>query len=205
MARPAVTVRRLDENSIGEFIALWSAAKVEDGMSAEAAARHANDGSIQAAVARPEVTVLLAEVDSRTAGFIVLADGSRNVLSDGGAVAIEMVHVAAAHRKSGVGKAMLAAAARVADRAGCPEIIASVPVQDRDLNRYFARLGFAPETTRRVVTSAALQRRLSGEREAPKYSLDAVLTRRREARARALKDAAAKITPPTAPAVHPSH
>ena len=67
----------------------------------------------------------------------------------------------------GSGKALLAAASRYADRNGCDHLVSAVPAQDRELNRFFARLGFAPETVRRVTSSAVLQRKLAGEPSDP--------------------------------------
>jgi GNAT superfamily N-acetyltransferase len=84
-----------------------------------------------------------------------------------------------------VGKALLAAASRYADRNGCDHLVSAVPAQDRELNRFFARLGFVPETVRRVTSSAVLQRKLAGKPRSQRYSLDKVLQRRRDVRARA--------------------
>ena len=83
-----------------------------------------------------------------------------------------------------VGRALLTAVSRYAERQGCEHLTSAVPAGDREANRFFARLGFAPETVRRVASAATLQRKLSGESRSPRASLD-LLQRRRDLRARA--------------------
>ena len=58
--------------------------------------------------------------------------------------------------------ALLATTARYAERVGADHVASLVPAHDRDTNRFFARLGFVPETVRRVTSVAMLQRRLAG-------------------------------------------
>lgn len=189
MARPVVTVRRVAESMHTEFIQLWIEHKVEMGFSVEAATRLALDGTLTAALSRPDVHALLALVDGTPSGYVVISDSTRSLLVDSPCVSVDMLFVLADRRRTGVARALLAATTRYAERQGCELIASSVPAQDRDTNRYFARLGFAPETVRRVVSASALQRRLaSGTR--PRKGLDAVLARRRDLRQRAVATSA---------------
>jgi GNAT superfamily N-acetyltransferase len=64
------------------------------------------------------------------------------------------------HRRSGVGSALLAEAAAYAKASGAAYVVAAVP-QDADRQRFFARMGFAPLTTRRIASVHALGRSLS--------------------------------------------
>jgi GNAT superfamily N-acetyltransferase len=64
------------------------------------------------------------------------------------------------HRRSGVGAALLAAAAGYAAETGASYVVASVP-QDADRQRFFARMGFAPLTTRRITSAHTLGRSLA--------------------------------------------
>ncbi|MGY1752749.1 GNAT family N-acetyltransferase [Blastococcus sp. SYSU D01042] len=64
------------------------------------------------------------------------------------------------HRRSGVGSALLAEAAAYAKTHGAAYVVAAV-AQDTDRQRFFARMGFAPLTTRRIASVHALGRSLS--------------------------------------------
>lgn len=64
------------------------------------------------------------------------------------------------HRRSGVGAALLAAAATYAAEKGAAYVVAAVP-QDADRQRFFARMGFAPLTTRRIASVNTLGRSLA--------------------------------------------
>ncbi|GAA6526714.1 GNAT family N-acetyltransferase [Intrasporangium sp. DVR] len=184
MGRSLVTVQRVEAGLEAQFIELWIAHRIEIGTTPEAACRLAADGTLRRALARHDVTAYIAFVDGVPAGYVVIADTTRSLLVAAPSVSIDMLYVHADYRRQGVGKGLLAAASRYADRNGCEHLVSAVPAQDREANRFFARLGFAPETVRRVTSSATLQRKLAGEPRAQRYSLDKVLQRRRDVRAR---------------------
>ncbi|MBN1092479.1 GNAT family N-acetyltransferase [Blastococcus sp. TML/M2B] len=64
------------------------------------------------------------------------------------------------HRRSGVGAALLAAAAGYARANGAAHVVAAV-AQEADRQRFFARMGFAPLTTRRIASVHTLGRSLA--------------------------------------------
>jgi GNAT superfamily N-acetyltransferase len=64
------------------------------------------------------------------------------------------------HRRSGVGAALLAAAVAYAAENGASYVVAAV-APDADRQRFFARMGFAPLTTRRIASVHTLGRSLS--------------------------------------------
>ena len=183
MGRAVLNVQRVDATLYIPFIELWLAHRIEAGSSPEVAQRLAQDGTLRAALERPDVSAFIAFQDARPAGYIVIGDTTRSLLVDSPSVTIDMLYVAPELRRTGVAKALLAACARYADRQGAEHISSLVPAQDRDTNRFFARLGFASETVRRVTTSVALQRRLARE-GMTRYSLEQVLQRRRDVRGR---------------------
>jgi len=76
---------------------------------------------------------------------------------------ISGLHVLRSSRHRGVAKALLNSALGYADIWGCNSIMASVPPQERDANRFFARLGFAPIATRRICDTAQLRKKISDE------------------------------------------
>lgn len=64
------------------------------------------------------------------------------------------------HRRSGVGAALLSAAVAYAGENGAAYVVAAV-AQEADRQRFFARMGFAPLTTRRIASVHTLGRSLS--------------------------------------------
>ncbi len=187
MARSLVSVQRVDEGLHAQFIELWIQHRIEGGTTPEAAYRLAADGTLRSALMRKDIAAFVAFVDERPAGYVVLADTTRSLLVSSPSVSIDMLYVHADFRRLGVGRALLTTASRHADRNGCEHLVSAVPAQDREANRYFARLGFAPETIRRITSSATLQRKLAGEPRAQRYSFEKVLQRRRDLRVRAPK------------------
>lgn len=184
MSRPAVTVRRVQPEDHSDFIELWMAHRIENGTTPEAAARLALDGTLRAALERADICAAIADVDGTPGGYVVLTDSTRSLLVDSPCVSIDMLYVRPELRREGIARALIGATTMYADRQGAEHIVTAVPAQDRDANRFFARLGFAPETLRRITSVSALQRRLAGE-HVPRYSLEKVLARRRDLRARA--------------------
>lgn len=183
MGRLVLSVRRVDSTLYAPFIDLWVAHRIESGSTPEVAQRLAQDGTLQSALERSDVSAFIAFVEARPAGYIVLGDTTRSLLVDSPSVSIDMLYVVPELRRQGVAKALLAASARYADRQGAEHITSLVPAQDREANRFFARLGFASETVRRVTTSATLQRRLA-RAGSTRTSLEHVLQRRRDVRSR---------------------
>ena len=182
MGRAGVSVRLVDSSLHSMFIELWITHRVEGGTSPEAAQRLALDGTLRTALERDDIYAFLAFAGERPAGYVVLSDSTRSLIVTTPCVSIDMLYVRPDLRRQGVAHALLSAAARYADRAGAEHLISSVPAADREANRFFARLGFAAETVRRVVTSATLQRKLAGEDRTRRVGLDQVLQRRRERR-----------------------
>jgi L-amino acid N-acyltransferase YncA len=65
------------------------------------------------------------------------------------------------HRRRGTGAVLLAAAARYAQETGADHVVAAVGGHEAERQRFFARMGFAPLTTRRIVTVDSLTRSLA--------------------------------------------
>ncbi|MCW2742501.1 MAG: GCN5-related N-acetyltransferase [Blastococcus sp.] len=65
------------------------------------------------------------------------------------------------HRRRGAGAVLLAAAADYAAEEGADHLVAAVGGHEAERQRFFARMGFAPLTTRRIVTRESLARSLS--------------------------------------------
>ncbi|MGY1607070.1 MULTISPECIES: GNAT family N-acetyltransferase [unclassified Geodermatophilus] len=65
------------------------------------------------------------------------------------------------HRRRGAGTALLAAAAAYAGELGALHVVAAVGGHEAERQRFFARMGFAPLTTRRIVPRETLARALA--------------------------------------------
>jgi GNAT superfamily N-acetyltransferase len=184
MGRAVASVQRVDDSLHSQFIELWIAHRIEGGTRPEAAQRLALDGTLRNALQRDDVCAFIAFSDNRPAGYVVLADSTRSLLVDSPCLSIDMLFVHPDFRRQGVGRALLAAVTRYADRQGCDHLASAVPATDRDANRFFARLGFVPETVRRIASATSLQRRLAGESHAQVLPMEQVLQRRRDLRSR---------------------
>ena len=166
----AVTVRDIAVDDLPALMPLWE--------------------EIQADNAGLDVSVLLARIEmaqSEISRLLTAWDGEEAVgiamvtMSDVGtwaelpAVQVSGLHVLSKARRRGVAKALLNAALVCADNWGCNNLVVAVPPASREANRFFARLGFAPIATKRIVDTAALRRMISAE---PK-GLSAARLRRR--------------------------
>ncbi len=76
-------------------------------------------------------------------------------------VTVEMFVVHRDHRRRGTGARLLAEAARYAQENGAGHVVASVGGHEAERQRFFARMGFAPLTTRRIVPLDSLVRSLA--------------------------------------------
>ncbi len=65
------------------------------------------------------------------------------------------------HRRCGTGVLLLAAAAAYAEENSASHVVAAVGGHEAERQRFFARLGFAPLTTRRIVPVETLTRSLA--------------------------------------------
>ena len=100
-------------------------------------------------------------------GMALLTVASANALLDLPAVHMNHAVVPDRHRRRGVGKALVAAAATFAEERGIDQLVVSVHPGSRDAARFFARLGFAPMAVRRTAPVAVVRRHLGGADRPP--------------------------------------
>ncbi|MDP9429271.1 MAG: GNAT family N-acetyltransferase [Actinomycetota bacterium] len=65
------------------------------------------------------------------------------------------------HRRCGAGAALLEAAVAYASQVGAAHVVGAVGGHEAERQRFFARMGFAPLTTRRIVPRETLARTLA--------------------------------------------
>jgi ribosomal protein S18 acetylase RimI-like enzyme len=183
VARALVEVRRATPEDLPDILLLLSESRKELSAQGRSTAPAVSlETQLREVLSRDEIITLLARREDRPAGFLVLRETPLAVLAEQSALCIDHIYVAAPARRHGVARAMLAQVAGQAERAGCDQIVAGVTPWAREMNRFFARLGFAPVTVRRSVTPSVLRRRLGGDRHRP--HLEDLLSRRRSLRAR---------------------
>lgn len=185
MPRAAIRVSNVapaDVEASAHFDGLWLQSRLEAGQSREWAERTLREGVTRRALARTDVRVYLATADETAVGYAVVMDGPLSGLAEDPVAWIDQMYVAVPRRRAGVARALLARVAHDAASRGASQVISCVPTQAKDLNRYFARLGFAPAITERAITPAALLRHLA---DADSSAAMAVVRRRRSLRARA--------------------
>jgi GNAT superfamily N-acetyltransferase len=94
-------------------------------------------------------------------GLAVLGVDPLSLVLGNPQVTVDTFVVHREHRRRGTGAALLAAAARYARETGADHVVAAVGGHEAERQRFFARMGFAPLCTRRIVTLDSLTRSLA--------------------------------------------
>ena len=164
-ARTQVAVRDAGPADVPVLVAFGEALR-DSGALPRRAARLPLPDLYAEALDDPDRRVVLAvgEADEPL-GMAVFVQGPATSLLEVPALRVTHVVVADRHRRRGAGRALVAAAAAHAEDLGLEQVVVSVAPGDRDANRFYARLGFAPLVIRRVAPVAPLKRRLTGEHE----------------------------------------
>lgn len=107
--------------------------------------------------------VLVAELDGKVAGVALGRIVAAFLFADHSSLYLDMLFVAPRARRHGVGHALLRAATDLAVEHGCHDMYSAPVPGNRGVQRFFARLGFAPAVGHRVASVVALQRRLTAD------------------------------------------
>jgi ribosomal protein S18 acetylase RimI-like enzyme len=165
VSRIRVRVRTATIDDVDALIALVAVVTDPGSARGRAAARRGGPDGFRGQATRllsdPEhrVVVALDEADA-VIGAAVFGAETAGGLLDAPSVYVSHLIVAPAHRKRGAGRALVAAAAGYAEERGIDSVVVGVTPTGRDANRFFARLGFAPQVMRRVAPVPALRRAL---------------------------------------------
>ena len=193
--RPGVHVRPASSTDIEDLVDLCLQARNESGLGRQLCSddRERLRAHLSVLGSVQDGLVLVATCDGETAGLTLCRLLGPGLLSDAAVLSLDAVYVRPQSRRRGLGHAMLQAAAEVAEAAGATDVYAAPLPGSRGMQRFLARLGFAPVAAHRVVSTPALQRRLAQDvpvtarRPAPR-GLEDLIERRRRARARAAGD-----------------
>ncbi|KGM17223.1 hypothetical protein N867_07775 [Actinotalea fermentans ATCC 43279 = JCM 9966 = DSM 3133] len=156
----------------------WTASQVCSG-DGPTVARH-----LGALLSTPGAVVLVARGEDGLVGLLLGRLLGPNVFTDEVNLSVEVVYVDAAHRRRGVGHALMLAAVEFALSHGAENVYAAPIPGARGVQRFFVRLGFTPAASHRVSPVAALHRRLTSDvaRRAGSRRRDDVIARRRQSR-----------------------
>ena len=183
MTRPGVAVRDACSDDLAALVAMWAELREIGSRLDRATPPVSHEGALDRLLAitgDPDSRALVATIGDDVAGMAVLTCMQYAPLFDQRAVHVHYLHVRDGHRRRGVGKALLAAAASFAEEVGAEHVITSVLPQLRATNRFYARLGFSPVVVRRSVPVSLLRRRLAAEGVV--VAADNLLVRRRTLR-----------------------
>jgi len=183
MTRRSVDVRRATAADVEHLLGLAVRARTDEGFDRPSA--HPDDDTrrehLLAALDRRGTEVHLALADDDAVGALVLRVADLMVLTGGTTVHIEQLYVCPTWRHRGVARQLLAAAVAAGERHGAEDVACVLPPGGRDLQRFFARLGFAPLVTLRAVPVSRLRARLAGPHVdgRRRIALDQLVARRR--------------------------
>ncbi len=143
-------------------------------------------------------------LDDVVAGVASVRRATLTPIHDETAVLVDHLYVHCDHRRRGVGRALVAAAAAWADEKQSPHLMASVAAASRDANRFLARLGLAQITTVRAAPVTAVVQKLAALETPHGVEGKLVTARRRALRRRHHEVALLPLEPaPILPAVAP--
>ncbi|MEG3613776.1 MULTISPECIES: GNAT family N-acetyltransferase [Isoptericola] len=159
--RAAVEVRTADEDD------LWAVAD----MSAALGPEGANGATAEPARVREHLSVfvaaggevLVARSEHGVVGFLLARPLAPQLYSTTPSLYVDAILVAPQARRQGVGRALLAAALRTAVVHGAESVYCAPAPGAREMQRFLARVGFAPAAGHRVVPVSVLERWLAQE------------------------------------------
>jgi GNAT superfamily N-acetyltransferase len=163
VSRVPVLVRDAVEADAADVCALWAGPlhrpEVDEGASRE---QDAVIGITRAA-ADPLARILVAEVDGALLGCAHLRVAYASPIRAERVMLVNHLQVAKHAERLGVGRALLEAAVSWAEHEGVASLLAPAAANDREANRFLARLGLAQLAVLRGTKVAALRARLPGD------------------------------------------
>lgn len=189
VVRSTVIVRRGEPGDVHRVVEMCLEARAESVMGVQLCA--ADEATVTRhlamLVATPGASLWVADNAGQTAGFLVTRAVTSDLVALEPALYIEALYVSRSARRAGVGRALMAQAAELAQQIGATDVL-SLPLPGaRGTQRFLARLGFAPAASHRAVSVATLQRSLAidsarGRRSAVPKGLDELIARRKRSR-----------------------
>ncbi|MCR6494750.1 GNAT family N-acetyltransferase [Cellulomonas sp. P24] len=203
--RPGVQAWQAGAEDLPALVSLCLAARAESGAGSQLCSDDATrlHTQLAALIASPGGQILVGALDGHVSGLLLGRVVGPTPFTDQVALHVEAVYVDKEHRRRGVGHALIASALAVAEQHGATDVYSAPLPGARGMQRFLARLGFAPAAAHRVVTTQALQRRLASEgarttveRRANARGLEDLIARRRQVRSAMLATESSAAVPP---------
>jgi GNAT superfamily N-acetyltransferase len=161
MARGAIVIRDAQARDAQALLDIWM-----DFTAGAETRLHTEVLEVERSVLRldtePAERLLVAVVDDTPVGVAHLRRAALSPIHGEDAVHVGYLHVLSGHRRRGIGKALLEAAADWADEKGTTNVVAIVGANTREANRFLARLGMSQVAVVRATTVASLRSKLVG-------------------------------------------
>lgn len=161
MSRSLVSLRSVTPEDASHLVELWShvirRAGPEDQVADMAAV-------IAAVLDSEDQRIIVAEYDGEFAGAVHVERTTISALNLEPVVRALSPHVLPAHRRRGVGTALMDAAVTWAEELGVAHISTAAVAGSRDANRFMARIALGPYAVLRVATTHAVRARLTVHR-----------------------------------------
>ncbi len=193
---PAIAVRDAEPEDADSLVALWT----------EMSAGHSrllpppSPGTARVAIdrllAEPSARLVVGEMNGEVCAMAYLRRTPISPLHDEDTVTVEYLHVSDEARRHGVGKALIAEATAWADEKDSQHVAVLASANEREANRFLARLGLGQAGVVRFASTHTIRRRLASD-QSP--NLLALLATRRTAlarRAAMLRGARTSAQPP---------
>ena len=190
--RPSVQVREAVPEDLDGVVHLCLEARAEAAVGAQLCSNDADRlrHQLGTVLAAPGGRAMVGLLDDRLAGLLLTRVVGPGPFADDVSLHVEALYVRSGYRRRGLGHALLAGARRIAEEAGADQVVAVPLPGSRGVQRFLARLGFAPAAAHRVVTTEVLQRRLASDavgtgaaRRGSGRGLEDLIARRRQVRA----------------------
>jgi len=164
------TIRAATSTDVPELVTLCLAARAEAGtgsaLCTDDAARLRDQ--ITTALGLPGALVLVAANGTQVDGMLLGRTVGPALFLDEVVVDLEVLYVRAPARRRGLGHALLAELVAAADATGATSVVSGPLPGARGVQRFLARAGFQAAAGYRVVTLAALRRRLAADPASPR-------------------------------------
>lgn len=121
---------------------------------------------IDRAAATDGERLVVAELDGRPAGAVLLRLDTLTPVNLEPVVQTVSPHVLPAYRRHGVGRALMEAAVGLAEELGVAHVVTGSAHSSREAHRFMARLALSPMATLRVAPTAVVRAKLVAQRPA---------------------------------------
>ncbi len=135
---------------------------------------------------RPGERLVVAEYDGVFAGAVFLKATTYSPVNPEPVLQVHNATVAPAHRKRGVGKALMECAVTWAEELGIGHVATAASSGSREANRFMARLALGPQAVLRMAPTQAVRAKLCARHPAGRQVTQVLAARRSLRHARSL-------------------